>query len=255
MPYEIEANRLSPALLIYLIDISRSMKDSLDGLPKIEHVHQVLEKIFVRMIQRSRTGPGPEDLSDRYYTALFAYSDEVLDSFDGALPLSTVAHFGLPEFTADASTNTWAAFRKARDLLLDVLPTYGNRPAPLVCHLTDGQFTGADPEPMAREIMGLTAPDGPVLIENIFIGSDLTHEPVTDPHTWPGIGDESELSSPYAAKLFRMSSPLPGSYAEMLRKEGGYQVEAGRRMLIPGASRGLVELAFTMSQSTPTNPR
>lgn len=255
MPYEAQAHRLSPALIIYLIDISGSMADPLDGMQKIEHVHQVLEKIFIKMIHRSRTGSGPEDISDRYHVALFAYSNDVLDAFGGPRPISQVAQMGLPQFTADEATNSWAAFTRAHDLLLEQIPTLGDRPAPLVCHLTDGEFNGADPEPVAREIMDLSTPDGPVLVENIYIGDGLTRVPIADAKAWPGISDESDLEDPYAPKLLRMSSPLPDTYAEMLRKEGGYRVEAGRRMLIPGTNRGLVELAFTMSQSTPTHKR
>ena len=254
MPYDAKAHHRSPALIIYLIDISGSMADPLDGRPKIEHVHEVLEKMFTRMIQRSRTGRSPDDISDRYHAALFAYSDQVVDAFGGPQPISQIAQMGLPRFTAEEATNTWGAFCAARDLLARQIQGFGDRPAPLVCHLTDGEFNGADPEPVAREILGLSVLDGPVLIENIYIGPRLTKSAISDAKAWQGIRGEAELQDPYAHKLLRMSSPLPASYAEMLRQEGGYSVEAGRPMLIPGASRELVELAFTMSRSTPTGP-
>ena len=80
----------------------------------------------------------------------------------------------------------------------------------MVCHLTDGQYTGSDPEPIAAEIMGMGTKDGNVLIENIFVGEQLTKTPIADPKKWEGISTASELTDdPYVEKLFRMSSSLP----------------------------------------------
>ncbi len=43
-------------------------------------------------------------------------------------------------------------------------------PAPLVCRMTDGQYSGHDPEPVAREIMSMRNNDGNVLLQNIYDG-------------------------------------------------------------------------------------
>ena len=59
------------------------------------------------------------------------------------------------------------------------------------------------------------------------------------------------MRNSYAQQLFRMSSPLPASYAAVIGEEG-YGLKAGCRMLIPGSNSELIELAFAMSGATPT---
>jgi hypothetical protein len=148
-------------------------------------------------------------------------------------------------------TNTYGAFSAAYDLLCRELPNQQGKPAPLVCHLTDGDFTDNDPEPVALEMMKLANDDGNVLVENIFIGKDLLVKPIADAATWKGVHKVDDLKAPYAKKLFRMSSSLPKSYCENILKRG-YSLEAGSRMLLPCNNSGLLELAFATSGATPT---
>lgn len=246
MAYDIPATSQSPALIIYLLDISASMQDKLDGLPKIDHVNQAIEKVLRRMVQRSTKG---EVISPRYRLAMIAYSDQPFDILGGIRTIDEVAQMGRPSLVANTSTDTAAAFIAARDLLRQELPYLQGHPAPMVCHLTDGEFNGPDPEPIAHEIMQMSNEDGNVLVENIFVGPNLTVEPISDPYAWPGVFDMSELKSRYAQKLFNMSSPLPDSYAGMLNEED-YELQPGSRMLIPGTNYDLIELAFALSGAT-----
>jgi uncharacterized protein YegL len=248
MSYNLVATGKTPALIIYLIDISGSMSESLDGMPKIEHVNQAIEKVLVRMVQRSTKG---EVISPRYRLAMAAYSDNPIDILGGIQTIDDVAKKGRPKLSATSLTNTHSAFTWARDLLKQELPNLNGQPAPMVCHLTDGQFTGSDPTPIAQEIMQMSNDDGNVLIENIYVGPNLTHQPITDAESWPGLSDVSELNNQYAQQLFHISSPLPGSYADVIQEEG-YKLNAGSRMLIPGTNKELIELAFAMSGATPT---
>jgi hypothetical protein len=201
------------------------------------------------MVQRSTKG---EVISPRYRLAMIAYSDQPEDILGSIRTIHEVVQKGKPRLSADGTTDTAAAFMIARDLLMQELPNiqHGHR-APMVCHLTDGQFTGSDPEPIAKEIMQMSNDDGHVLVENIYIGPELTKQPIPDTRAWPGVLDVSELKSQYARKLFNMSSPLPGSYATVLQEEG-YPFRPGSRMLIPGTSYDLIKLAFVMSGATPT---
>ncbi|MEA2559825.1 MAG: hypothetical protein QOH06_1329 [Acidobacteriota bacterium] len=248
MPYEALATSKTPALIIYLLDCSSSMNQPLDGAPKIEHVNQAVEKVLVRMVQRSTKG---EIVAPRYRLAMIAYSDKPTDVLQGILPINEVVDKGTPQFSAQGMTDTEGAFRIARDLLKKELTKLSGHPAPMVCHLTDGEYNTGDPEPIAREIMQMANDDGNVLVENIFIGSDLTRQPINSIESWSGISDPSELAHNYAKKLLQMSSPLPPSYASVIQ-EMGYGLLAGSRMLIPGTSKDLIELAFTMSGATPT---
>jgi hypothetical protein len=214
----------------------------------MDYVNRAMAGALQRMIQRSTRG---ELISPRYKIAMAAYSDSVFDLLGGIEAIDGVAARGTPRLSPTNSTNTYAAFEWARDLLRRELPTLYGKPAPMVCHLTDGQYTTADPEPLAHEIMQMSNDDGNVLVENIYIGPDLTKQPVHSIERWSGVIQESDLKSPYAQKLFRMSSPLPASYAAMIGEEG-YGLEAGSRMLIPGSNSELIELAFAMSGATPT---
>jgi hypothetical protein len=245
--HEKDANSRTPALIIYLLDISGSMSESFEGARKIDYVNRALAGTLKRMIQRSTKG---KVISPRYRLAMCAYSDQASDMLGGFRTIDEVATMGSPTLSPTNSTDTYAAFAWARDFLRRELPNLFGMPAPMVCHLTDGQFTGSDPEPLAQEIMQMANDDGNVLLENIYVGPDLTNGPIGDIQSWPGITEVAELRNAYAKKLFQMSSSLPETYASMIRDEG-YGLRPGCRMLIPGSSSELIELAFTMSGATP----
>jgi hypothetical protein len=246
MAYDVPATSVTPALIIYLLDISASMQEKLDGRPKIDHVNQAIEKVLRSMVQRSTRG---EVISPRYRLAMIAYSEQPFDILGGIQSIDEVVQRGRPSLAPNTTTDTAAAFMAARDILEQELPYLRGHPSPMVCHLTDGEFNGPDPEPIANEVMQMTTDDGNVLVENIFVGRDLTTKPISDPYTWPGVLDTYELKSPYAQKLFKMSSPLPDSYASMLSEEG-YELRPESKMLIPGTNYDLIELAFAVSGAT-----
>jgi hypothetical protein len=204
LPYDLLATRISPAFVIYLFDVGASMQDKLDELPRIDHVNQVIDKILRSMIRRSTRG---ELISPRYRLAMVAYGDEPIDILGGVQTIDEVAQKGKPRFTSHGTSGAAAAFDVARDLLREQLPHLQGHPAPMVCHLTDGQYTGSDPEPIAQEIMQMSNYDGNVLVENIYIGSEFTRRPISDIEAWPGVLDRSDLKSQYAQQLFDMCLP------------------------------------------------
>src|SRR5574341_1536146 len=217
--YTIPATSKTPALIIYLLDVSGSMGEDLGGKPKIEVISDALHQVAVRMVQRSTKGTT-----------------------------------GAPRLQPMDATDTAAAFREAKRLLQAELANLQDCPAPLVCHMTDGEYnSGGDPEPIAREIMQLAVPDGNVLIENIFVTDKALTQAIADPKSWTGINDETPLASPYAETLMRMSSPIPPTYASVMN-EVGYKLASGARMLFPGNSPEIVELGFAMSGATPVTP-
>jgi hypothetical protein len=248
MSYTIPATSKTPALIIYLLDVSGSMGDPLSGKTKIEVVTDALHQVAVRMVQRSTKGT---TVAPRYRIAMYAYSSQVIDLLGGIKTVAELAQMGVPRLQPMDATDTAAAFREAETLLKSQLPNLQNCPAPLVCHMTDGEYnSGGDPEPIARRIMSMNVPDGGVLIENIFVTDKALPQPIQDAKNWPGINEETPLASAYSETLFRMSSPIPQTYAGVMA-EMGYKLSPGARMLFPGDSPEIVELGFAMSGATP----
>src|SRR5262245_37851549 len=97
MAYEIMATQKTPALIIYLLDVSGSMEQPLDGAPKIAHVNKALQKVLVRMVRRSTKG---ELVAARYRIAMIAYSTTPLDILPGIKTIDELAKLGAPQLTA-----------------------------------------------------------------------------------------------------------------------------------------------------------
>jgi hypothetical protein len=183
---------------------------------------------------------------------MYAYSDHVYDLLDGIKTVDQIAKMGFPELSAQRTTDTARAFVQVEKLLETELGRLDNCPAPLVCHMTDGEYTGEDPEPIAQRIKAMQVADGNVLVENIFISDVILERPINNVREWPGILRKTKLKNEYAKKLRDMSSPLPPSYYAMMR-ESGYQMDEKAVMMLPGISPSLVEMGFVMSAATPVS--
>ncbi|WP_232699386.1 vWA domain-containing protein [Brevibacillus daliensis] len=248
MSYELQATQRTPALIIYVIDVSGSMCLPMGEKRRIDVVMESLSTAIRQMIFRSTKG---SRMSPRYRVAILAYSDEVYDLLDGIRGIDEVARLGvLPELSPRRLTDTAKAFLQVEKLLQAELPFMQDCPAPLICHMTDGAATGEDPEPIVKRIMQLSVPDGNVLVENIFISDEMLREPIADPKRWGGIMPDSVLVDEHAIKLQSMSSVLPESYREMMG-ESNYQLNKGALLMLPATSPELVSLGFQMSAATP----
>ncbi len=247
MPYEIEATSKTPAFIIYLLDVSASMRTNMGGKQRIDVVGEALQAAFQQMVFRSTKG---SRIHPRYRVALYAYSDKVYDVAGGVKTIDQIAQLGVPELRTLRTTDTAEAFRKAKKLLEKELPQLKGCPAPLICHMTDGEYTEDDPEPVVKEIMQMTTSDGPVLVENIFISDKILPQPIDDVYRWPGVRPKTRLTNKYAAKLRAISSPIPQSYRIMMQ-EMGYNIAEDAVMLLPGATPELVQMGFQMSAATP----
>lgn len=247
-PYSIQATQTTPALLIYLIDVSASMEMEMEGRRRIDVVRTALISAIKQMVFRSTKG---SRIAARYRLAILAYSEEVYDLLGGVKSIDEVARTGaLPELTPRRFTDSALAFKRAEEILRNELPQMAGCPAPIICHMTDGAHTGDDPEPIARRIMEMSVPDGHVLIENIFISDDILQEPIREVKRWRGITADATLKDDYAVKLRNMSSVLPDSYRTMM-SEFSYALQDGAVMMLPGSSPELVSLGFQMSAATP----
>ena len=259
MPYIATANRKTPALLIYLLDCSGSMNEPdiklADGssATRMSVALKAIEDIIIRMIQLSTRGTA---ISPRYRIGVFAYTSQVIDVLGGIKSIDEVAQLGIPDLEAQNLTNTEAAFLKAEQVLQAEIPRLDpGSPAPLICHMTDGEITmGGDPSPVAERIMQMAVPDGRVLIENIFVGpsAHLLRHPTIEAKDWSGLTSSDELVDEYARRLFNMSSPLPDGYRTVMHEMGYRGLQAGARMMFAGNDQALLKMAFAMSSATPT---
>lgn len=256
MDYSAVATSRTPALIVYLLDVSGSMAESdvtVEGggqSSRLSVVLEALEQVAVTMIARSTRGSA---IQPRYRVAIIAYASQVFDILGGIKTVAEFAQMGIPTLAPMDTTNTEAAFLEAERLLQQEIPNLPEgSPAPLVCHMTDGEITmGGDPAPVARRIMDLSVPDGHVLIENIYVSPNLLRDPVTDPKSWPGLTSAGELKTDHARRLFEMSSPLPPGYRGLMNEMGYRGLQDGARMMFAGNDSKLIELAFSMSGATP----
>ena len=247
MSYEVLATSQTPALVIYLIDVSGSMESPFYGKNRIEIVMDSLSVVLQQMVFRCTKGGR---ISPRYRIAMYAYSEKVYDILGGIKTIDQVANLGVPEFATMTSTNTELGFLQVEKLLKQELPSMGNCPAPLICHMTDGEYNGKNPEPVVNRIMNMSNPDGNVLVENIFISDDILTSPVKNPGEWEGVTAATPLNNNYAHTLRSISSPLPNSYRIMM-SESGYNISNQAVMMLPGSNPELLEMGFVMSMSTP----
>jgi len=247
MSYEILATSSTPALILYLIDVSGSMSTNMAGKRRIDVVSEALVSTIRQMVFRSTKG---KMVSPRYRVGMYAYSDKVWDILDGVKTIQEIASFGsLPELSTQTSTDTARAFLAAEKLLNAELPNMQNCPAPLVCHITDGEFTGENPGNVAQRIMQMSVPDGNVLVENIFISEKLLPEPIQDVQNWEGITASTSMTNQYGSTLRNISSPLPLSYQVMMA-ESSYHLSPNAVMMLPGMTPELVAMGLVMSGST-----
>ncbi|MCK6255341.1 VWA domain-containing protein [Fictibacillus sp. KIGAM418] len=253
MDYRLQATQQTPAYIMYLLDISASMNQMMDAgngqeKRRIDVVTSALNSAIRQMVFRSTKG---SRLSPRYKVSILAYSDNVFDVLGGIKGIDELARMKpLDNVQTQRLTNTAKAFAAAEKILLQELEKMQDCPAPLICHMTDGAYTGEDPEPIVQRIMNLSVPDGKVLVENIFISDEILSKPIENSKKWPGIMYETVLDEDYGNKLKRLSSPLPESYREMMI-ETGYKIEPGALMMLPGTNADLVSLGFQMSAATP----
>lgn len=249
--YNQPATTLTPALVIYLVDVSDSMNYVCGTTTKIESVNAALRDSIKNMVRRSMQDRMPQA---RYQVALLAYSTGVVDVLHGICSLTELLQAGVPMLSAEGNTDTAAGFRAVELLLQGYLADLQRKraprcPAPLVCHLTDGMFTTGDPSPIVKRIRAMNVSDGPVLVENVYMAEETLCKQVQDWYQWEGVLRANELADNYAKQLYRLSSPLPETYRHSINNYG-YHLQKGAYLFFPGEHRDLVKLAFVVSVGT-----
>ena len=251
--YKNQANSDHPATLIYLVDISGSMNTPMrDGKTRIEVAKDAIQIAYAQMIQRSlRQG----QIHPRYRVGMIAYSNELYDVYGelgSIISIDKLKDEGVPAITAQRSTNMAKAFRYAAKLIQEDMQTWSKKwleecPPPMVINITDCEYDeeSQDPLEFARNLQQLSVQDGNVLIENIFINEKIAVPAAA--REWKGYRKNDSTGHPYGDRLLAMSSPIPASYAQILREQAGLKVRDGTAMMFPGINREFIKFGFVMS--------
>ena len=255
MNYANSATGKTPAHIIYVLDASGSMEAVMPGTNKrkIDFISDILEEVAYQIYLRSKRG---KVISERYRIALIAYGNNVTNVTNG--DFISVKEFlqSIPEFgnLERATTNTVEAMKNTRNLLKKIIKNIENNyPPPIVCHLTDGEYTKdyGNPSDLMKEIMNMETPDGNVLLENIYLGDNILSKPISNTAEWAGISDTQELNDPYSRFLHEHSSVWPDRYAKYFNKEYKFNLKSNTRMFFPAENIDSIKMAFTASTATP----
>lgn len=232
MSYVQRVDRLNPALIVFVVDQSESMRDPLGGgaVSKseavAEHINNLLYELVLRSVKNPREEPRPY-----FFVSVIGYSttaegrsvirQEMRTLGETDLPVSTTQYAAAPlrivssstgrgishrpiwvEPHAQGGTPMCAALDRAGRLVADWVRRHPASYPPIVMNLSDGEATDGDPGVWCRRIQSLATSDGQTLVFNISL-SDRPAQPLLFPSGATGLGDE------YAERLFAMSSPLP----------------------------------------------
>lgn len=239
----------TPAHFLYLLDCSGSMNKILEGKSRSKWVEEAFEYILDQMMSRSK---------DSYKIAVITYANTADASltYGGFITVKKFWEEGIPIFKAGGETYTVGAFELAYKLLKTLLEEPYVRekcPAPVVCHITDGEYNlGGSPLSLIEKIKSLKTNDGSVLVQNLYISDDLLSTSISNIYSWAGYteSDVDNFKDNYGRFLLRSSSPLPQTYASVL-KDYGFNLKTGTKMMYPAQEASLIKLAFTASISTP----
>ena len=93
MVYELLATSLTPALIIYLLDVSGSMGRPLRSTPKIDYVSKALQRSLKQLINLSLQG---STIAPVYRLAMIAYSESITDVWGGIITVADLLRNPMP---------------------------------------------------------------------------------------------------------------------------------------------------------------
>jgi hypothetical protein len=242
--YETIPTTENPAHIVFVVDLNKSLNTRIGGQLLLKIVRRLLDISIGQMLFRS---PGGQEGISAYRVAMITAGDKVNDLFDGFLPAEDILKRGIPQFDPGSSADAGGAFQRVLELLQQKLPKIQKGPAPIVVHLHAGKPTGAI-EPAANRIMSLRVPDGNVLVENIYVGYNISDEPIGDPCQWSGVLVFNK--DPSSENFLNTSSEIPNSYCRTMRY-AGFNLDEWAFMTVPGHVLDLLEMGFYLALSGP----
>ncbi len=257
MPYSAEISRTNPALFIFLLDRSGSMKDQFGGkgagVSKAQGVADAINRMLSNLVIRCSQGETTRNYFDIAILGYGAQKGLVAPALDGPLAgreIVTVSELGnMPariedrtikqpdgaggvvdvpvkcpiwfEPVAFGDTPMSQALQRAHAVAQRWIASHPGAFPPIVINLTDGEATDGNPAGAARNLTDLRTDDGNVLLFNCHISSA-----VSSPILFPD--NDALIPDPYGKAMFAMSSPLTPMMQDYARKQG-FAVGAGSR--------------------------
>jgi serine/threonine protein kinase len=231
-PYERKADSDFPTLIVFMLDLSRSMFEYKIGADyRIDVACNLINNIIETLVNRALKNSG---VKPRYHVAVLGYhkntahilQGELVQSMyntgvkmidnnganvnDGIYPLGIFdaganpinqasinevicAGAGMKDFP-DGETHMTQAFEKVYELLNRNIERYANCHPPYIFHITDGANNdGKNPQAYTDKIKQLTTEYGNVLISTAYIGQGLIANQ-GDARAWPGITDNTHFT-------------------------------------------------------------
>lgn len=243
MTYSRRIDRLSPALILMLVDQSESMTDTIGAGPAskaqavADQINALLQELILRCVKTPRQPPRAY-----FYVDVIGYSTTSLGEPIVESALATPMENGLASTAVLAenplrierrhgasgrtiNSRIWvepigrggtpmcAAFDQAGRTAASWVARRPDTFPPVIVNLSDGEATDGDPAIWASRLRSLSTSDGGVLLFNLNM-STQRRPPVLFP------ADAAGLTDDFAYKLFHMSSPLPEPMVNIARLQG-----------------------------------
>lgn len=245
MAYQAPIQRSDPTAFLFLVDQSGSMGDRMatSEKTKAQFVADVLNRTFMDLVTRCTKSDG---VRDYFHIGVVGYGTQgAQNSLHGALggqvlnaisaleanPLRVETRKrkvddgagGIVEQSvkfpvwfepqANGGTPMCEAIRRAGEELAAWCDAHPNSYPPTVLHVTDGESTDGDPEPLADTLRQFSTQDGNILLLNLHVSAQ-SGNPISFPASEAGLPDQ------YAKALFRMSSQLPAHLVKAVQEKG-----------------------------------
>ena len=252
MAYTAAISRTSPSCFVFVIDQSGSMDEKMPGgRSKSDFVADVLNKSLQQLIVRCTRADGVRDyfdvgvigyggsgavpglgggLGSSYLNSLSAVANTPLrieerrkkvDDGAGGLIEQAIKFPVWFEPKNSGGTPMCDALKKTAEVLVGWCDTHQSCYPPTVIHVTDGQSTDGDAEPIADALKQISTNDGLCLLFNLHIdvseGSGIVFP-----------SSEGILPDAYSRALFRMSSSFPPHLISIANSKG-YSVTSESR--------------------------
>lgn len=254
MTYQAEISRDNPTCILFVIDESGSMSDTMPtGRSKADFVADVLNKTIYTLVTNCTKADGIRDYFDigvigyggtdvrvgiggnssRQTQKISELSNAPLrvedrtrldDDGAGGVVERKVKFPVWFQPTSSGGTPMCAGLTKAAEILVEWCDANPHSYPPTILHVTDGEATDGSPDKVASALRQIGTDDGNCLVFNLHVSTRMG-ESSAFPSSPSGLADD------YARVLFSMSSELPEHVARAA-SEKGYSIGQGARGFI-----------------------